>query len=111
MKPLTPEMATGLHQLVATIDLNAEQVQGQEWPGAVCLARDALPEGTMAALEQLSSGNELTKAMVKNCAVLLYLATNCVERNFTDEALLHMGKLSSNLDKLKAMLETCSKGI
>jgi uncharacterized protein YsxB (DUF464 family) len=111
MKPLTPGMASALKHLVETIDLNAEQVKNEDWTDAVCTAREELLEGTMTALEQLGSTSEDAQALAKNCAGILYLAINSVERNFTDEALLHLRKLSTNLDKLKAMLETSGKEI
>jgi hypothetical protein len=48
-------MATVLRALITTIDLNAEQIEGEDWTNAVCTARDALPEGTVAALKAMNS--------------------------------------------------------
>jgi hypothetical protein len=109
MKPMTPEMATGLHHLVATIDLNAEQVNGQDWPGAVCTARDALPEGTVIALEQLVTACSGALALATESTSILDLAINSAERGFKDETLLHLGKLGTKLEALKSMLRQDSK--
>lgn len=109
MKTFTPAMATALNELVAAIDLNGNQVK--DWTDTVCAARDALPEGTVAALEQLGSASADALTLANGCTSMLDLAINSVERGFIDESLLHLGMLSTKLETLKGMLHQDGKGI
>jgi hypothetical protein len=100
-------MATALYQLVAAIDLNANQVK--DWTDSVCTAREALPEGTLIALEQLGTASTDALALATQSTSILDLAINSAERGFKDETLLHLGKLGTKLEALKSMFHPDSK--
>ncbi|WP_274644298.1 hypothetical protein [Pseudomonas serbica] len=105
MKTITTDMATALKHLVDTIDLNAEQIKDENWIGAVCDARDALPENTVEALTNQGKGRVDAFALAADSASILELAADCVERGLMNEALLHLGMLSVKLHDLAAKVK------
>jgi hypothetical protein len=104
MKAISHDMAVALKHLIETMDLNAEQIEGEDWTNSACTARDALPEGTVDALAKHAKVSIESFGIAADSASILELATDCVERGLEDEALLHLGILATKLSQLKALL-------
>jgi hypothetical protein len=97
-------MAAALKNLIETMNLNAEQIENEDWIGSACTARDALPEGTVEALAAHAKANVQAFAIAADSASILGLATDCVERGLTDEALLHLGMLGTKIGQIIALV-------